>query len=423
MAYRFKIFQRPSVVGLGFVAAFMQYGVMSVSYAADPVLPLPIATEYPFFIAATFGCFVLGATLTAVALRFDVVETQQHFFEQTAGAVTGLRVPVYVALVIPTFVVGVLYATSTERTGIEMLFEFGGEHDMLSAYRVAFATENPYAYGGAMVNQLFGPVLMSIAFNMWRIERKAVWGVVALALFGMLVMTSTASLHKAPLIILIFHVFANFFFLRTRSPRIPVRAVLGTTGIVAAVGTAGYALTYGQSALDALGSTVSRVFIAPIVAIHAYLHVYPGLIDFNYGLGIGLIAKIADVKDYLNPPVLVGRLTAGPNVCFNGLWSTEMWAAFGWPGVIVGSMCVGALLVVLDRWAMARRRTATSVALFSWLVIASVGLGEGSIFTAMLSGGIGLVVPLSWLLEAGERRPRAWESSGAGGQPRQLQPP
>ncbi len=172
--------------------------------------------------------------------------------------------------------------------------------------------------------------------------------------------------------------------------------------VMLALGTLGYALTYGKSVGDALDDTISRIFVVPLASVHGFLYVYPHVVPFANGLGIGLMAKLFSVQDFVTPDAIVGTLVSGPNTCFDSIWTTDLWANFGWAGVFIGSAFVGALLLLLDRWCLMRKRTAVTVALYSFMVVSSTQLTEASIFTMLLSGGLATAPLLAWLLEIGE---------------------
>src|SRR5262249_21254436 len=156
---------------------------------------------------------------------------------------------------------------------------------------------------------------------------------------------------KAPIVILLFYYLANRYLNKGRqgvSSRFS--AVAATVTIVGV--SLGYYATYGYQGAEAIRETLSRIFVAPLVGVQSYLFVFPNVLAFHYGAGIGLIQRLLGVRDLLDPPVAVAAIVSGPDVCFNTMWTADMWAAWGWPGVFVGALIVGALVVWLDRWCL-----------------------------------------------------------------------
>jgi oligosaccharide repeat unit polymerase len=335
-------------------------------------------------------------------LRFDLPTAQRAFFEQPAEQYSGVAWPVFAAVFLATMVVGVYFATATERTGIEMLITYGGEQSVLREFRQQFGASNPYVYAGFVITQVVGPMLIMVAANLWKSNGRLVWGAAALAMFGLLVFTATASLSKAPIIVVILYILANRFLSKWKGGKIRKTAIIVPVTAMLSLGTLGYALTYGESASDALNDTISRIFIAPLVSVHGYLHVYPNIVPFADGLGIGLIARFLGVQNFVTPDVTVGTIIAGPNTGFNSIWSADLWANFGWAGVILGSTFVGAAMLFLDRWCLVRKRSAIMVALYAFMLVSSTQLSEASIFTMLLSGGLVIAPVLAWLLEMGD---------------------
>ncbi|MGH7294341.1 MAG: hypothetical protein ACRELB_05385 [Polyangiaceae bacterium] len=404
MAYRFRVHRNPSLLGLTFLFALIRYGVMAVPYSRDPQLPFPIPATYPLFLAATFTCYVFGATVASWVMQFDMHAAQRRFFEQPAEQRSSVALPVFGAIFLATAVVGVYFVTATEHTGLEMLINYGGEQRILRTFSEEFGAANPYAYAGTVINWVIGPMLIMVASNLWRSNRRLAWAAAAAAVFVLLVFTSTASLSKAPIIMVMLYILTNGFLSKWDGGKIKPRAIAIPVAVMLALGTLGYALTYGKSIGDALDDTISRIFVVPLVSVHGFLYVYPNVVPFANGMGIGLVARMFDVPNFVTPDAIVGTLASGPNTCFDSIWTTDLWANFGWAGVFVGGAFVGALLLFLDRWCLMRKRTAVTVALYAFMLVSSTQLTEASIFTMLLSGGLATAPILAWLLEIESRK-------------------
>jgi len=404
MVARFGVHRRVSIVGAIFVTATIQYAVLAVPYGLGMVgadqLQVPLSDDFPWFIAATFVSFAVGAWAASSLFRFDLAKEHARFFQAPVeGGTSQPDRVVFLALLVPTLLVGVLYVTSAGRTGIEALMADARDPRMLKQFRTDFAGANPYAYSGTLVNNLFAPILLLTALNVGRATGRLMWRATALCLFILLVFTSTAALNKAPIALVFLLLILNWYF--SQEPGKGRRVWILALALVMSVGLVmgGYYVTYDVARGEALEATFTRLMIIPLVCVQGFLYVYPSIIDFNYGLGVGLVARIAGVTDYVSPPVAVGEIISGRNVCADAIWSTELWAAFGYPGVIIGGFLVGAGLVWADRHCLSKPRGPTSVALYAFMVVTGVRLPEFSIFTALLSGGLGLAIPLVTLLE------------------------
>jgi hypothetical protein len=271
-----------------------------------------------------------------------------------------------------------------------LLAEEARDEGRIRAFRLAFHDENAYFYAGSLVNNIFAPILLLVAYNEYRRLRSGLWFLLACALLGLLLLTSTAGVHKAPVAFACLFLVVNWFFGRPR-PNVTNSAKfwLAPGLTLSGVGALGYYLTYQVDAEGALKQTVDRIVVVPQYCVNSFLHVYPRIVGFNYGLGIGLIARILGVNHYESPPFLVASIITGEdNVSSNAFWSTEFWASFGYPGVVVGSIFVGALMAWFDRFCLANSRNSISIALYAFMVIAVLRMPNASIFTGLLSGGL-----------------------------------
>jgi hypothetical protein len=408
MAVQFHVHRTPSMVGVTFLVLLVMHGITAVPFAMGiwgQDLPwfVPISPDFPWVIAATFAAYALGAALASEGLRFDLPRRHAAFFARPLEPAEFGWLP-YAAASTVAIIVSVYYAYGAGgRTGIEMLSASTREGATLREFRLAFREANPYYYVGSLASQIFDPILMLVALAQARLAKSMWWSLTAVLLFGVNLLAATAELHKAPLAILV--LYGLLCWMQSGSSRIASSRFFVLSGaVLLAVGSVGYYFTYDIEAGEAWQATIDRIVLVPQMCVNWFLYVYPRLIDFDNGLGVGLVAKIVGVRDYVSPPYAVSQIITGePNTSANAMWSTEFWASFGYPGVVLGSMLVGALMVLLDWWCLERRRTATAVALYSFLIVTAIKVPSGSIFTALLSGGIGLG-PLFVFLVL-ERRP------------------
>lgn len=395
MAYYFRALTAPSLVGLTFVMIVLRYGAAAVWYANNnPRLPIPLPGSFLYFLGGTFLSYVIGATAVAAVLQHRTSDAQRRFFSQPMSAGTEVLRPFAFAFTLIVSVVAALYYISaSERTGIEMLVAHSQEVVTLRTFRQDFGATNPYSYVGFLAGQVTMPVLLMVAVALWIRTRSWAWALLVFGMTAIIFVAVTMSLSKAPIVVVAIYVMLAVFLGRWDGARLRVREVVLPAVVVLLLGSAGYAATYGSSASDSLGDTLDRLFVVPLISVHGFLHVYPDLVPFHEGLGIGTVAKLAGVSNYVSPPLIVGTAIAGQGVCADSIWSVDLWANFGWPGVLLGSAGVGGVLVLLENWCLHQARTAVNVAVYAFLMGATARLAEGSIFTMLLSGGL-VIVPL-----------------------------
>jgi hypothetical protein len=405
MAARFSLFRRISVVGAVFLAFLVMHGLSAIPYAAgmidrSPLLSGPVHEDFPYVLGASFLFFAVGAVLTARAFHFELPQLQRAFFGQKPDPAPP-RMVGFLVLIGMAIGLALLFTFGAGRTGWELLAEEARNERVLREFRLAYVDENPFYYVGSYAKNLLLPVAMLTALNLAAFGGRRRWAAAGWGLFGMLLLTSIANLHKLPVIIALLFVLLNRSLRTSRNEITGFRPLLLPGVIILLVGPILYFVTYDLTGQDAFAATLTRIMVVPQACLEGFLHVYPSKLPFNHGLGIGLVSKLLGSRSYVSPPFAVGEYISGdPNVSANAFWSSEMWAAFGYAGVVLGSMFTAGFLVSLDALMLRRRRTAMSAATYAYLVVASLAVPSVSILTAMLSGGLALAPLLLTLLDA-----------------------
>jgi hypothetical protein len=223
---------------------------------------------------------------------------------------------------------------------------------------------------------------------------------------------------------LLLFVVASFYVSSQRYPAVDRRIAVGAVAVILIVGTAAYVATTSLDVFDSVRFVLDRVFLIPQEALDAFLHVYPYEVPYSGGLGVGLFARLAGVTDYQSPALLVGYLSTGSaRVDLECFWACDLWANFGYVGVAIGSVFVGALVVSLDRWCLrVMKRTAVGSALYAFMLVQSIQIVHVSIFTMLLSGGFVIAPLIAWFLDGptigwprrtqSETEAKAWAAKG-----------
>ncbi len=410
MARFFSLFGRISIIGTVFLTLFVMHGVSAIPYSLgflerDMLVRNNVPVSFPLVLGMSFLCFVVGALAATHLLHFDLRIAQRSFF---AGPMAK-RLPSpgrYLMTCSLAVGLGLLFAFGAGQTGLQLLAVQSRQGAELRDFRMSFVETNPYFYIGSYAKNFLVPIAMLVAFNVGAVRHTRAWRFAGWSLFLFLVVISVANLHKFPVIVAFLYLVLNHLFRTTVGGRASFRPLALIGGAILVLGSLLYYLTYDLETSDALYSTFYRVFVIPQQCLEGFLQIYPDVEQFNGGLGVGLLARLLGSGSYVSPPFLVGETMTGESgVSANAFWSSELWAAFGYPGVILGSLAVGALFVALERWSLARPRTPVSVAAYAYLVVAAIGVLNVSIFTSLLSGGIALA-PLAVLILERRSPPR-----------------
>jgi len=397
MVSRFDVHRRLSVVGTAFLTLTLLHGVSAIPYVMGVIPsdtynpPTPLSRYFVPVLSISFVCFALGAWTTGSLLNFNLRNMQQEYFSSLPSR-GRLNAYMFLLLSAGIIVLAVLFAYGAGKPGFVALVDDFRNGRILKEHRQDFYESNPYAWAGAFATGVVGPLVLLTSINLARGTKSAAFRVYLVGLFCLLALAGTSGLHKAPLPLLVLFIAMNWHFSRvsTREQQTGGKIWLIGAVVMGTIVTGGYLLTYDLDLSEAVLSTVSRIFLSPQACLNRYLFVYPDIVPHANGLGIGLIAKIAGDHNFVSPAVVVGSVvsTSEFRISSNAFWAADLWANFGYLGVAIGSLAVGAIMVFLDWWSLRRPRTAANMAEYAFLVTVGLRVLNASIFTGLLSGGL-----------------------------------
>ena len=144
-----------------------------------------------------------------------------------------------------------------------------------------------------------------------------------------------------------------------------------------------------------------RVFMIPNESILEYFAAFPQQLPHTLGHDIRWLATLLGTEPLQANFWRVAELHRGvPGSSTTAMFMANAWAAFSWSGVLATSLAFGFLLRLIDIQLITRRGR-------TLVTIAGLGLGHYGIFiglstafqTALLTGGLLLILPLIALLE------------------------
>ena len=228
----------------------------------------------------------------------------------------------------------------------------------------------------------------------------------ALAFIALVAIGKAATLSKAPLSVFVLQ--CAIVWLMMRKITISWRAGFGLTSFstLLFIIMSWVANPSSDELLLVLDFLFYRVFMIVNEGLLEYFTAIPYVIDYSWGTQSSWIATLFQAAPRLPTYWLVGEVHRGvlgstTTVMFLG----DGWADFAWPGVIVTAFAAGALTRWIDIQLIVRRgKTVSSVA--------GLALGHFGIFislstsfqTALITGGLALVIPFVHFLGRGQRR-------------------
>ncbi len=122
-------------------------------------------------------------------------------------------------------------------------------------------------------------------------------------------------------------------------------------------------------------------------ALHPFLYGQSSFIISSFERVIGLASSVAQA-----PEVYIPTHTPGVGVGYSGTWNAgffaEAWADFGFVGVIVEAIFVGAHLALIDRWYQAGPKGPLQMGTYATFCVSALYLTEVSLLTALWTFGL-----------------------------------
>ncbi len=253
-------------------------------------------------------------------------------------------------------------------------------------------------------NLLLTTLLPFVAFCMLALMRHCTPPVAVLAwmFIGAVALAKAATLSKAPLAVFALQCGVVWLMLRrlTLSARLLALLAVSATLLFGAMSlVANPGVEEIQLVLDFL---FYRVFMIVNEGLFEYFAAIPHAIPHSWGSQFSWLAAALQSGPSLPTYWLVGELhrdglASTTTVMFVG----DAWADFAWAGVVAAAFAIGALVRWIDIQLIVRR--GKTMATVAGLALGQFGLFiamSTSLQTALLTGGLALVLPLVWLFRS-----------------------
>ena len=269
--------------------------------------------------------------------------------------------------------------------------------------------DSPLLYVFYILRSVIFPLLVILSLGFYLHTGAKLWrnlfvGTLAAALFY-----CSLSVAKAPVAALI--VLIGFLIYYRRGGMISRKVVavllIGILFFPLAVVLIAY---QGESSpLDVFYFIGDRLFYVPSEVVYFYFEVFPGQHQYLYGRSIDKFARLMGWAPF-NTPNYVGVYATRPgdldSVSFNAAFIGDLNADFGMPGVLFGGVIAGLIMQLFHIYAVRLRKTATVVALYSFLAFTFWFLNSTSLTIVLLSDGAMIAVGLAWLFERAGQVPQ-----------------
>lgn len=265
--------------------------------------------------------------------------------------------------------------------------------------------DSPLLYLYFILRAVLYPFLIMVSVGAYLVTRTRRWlfWMVAISITG--VIYASLTIAKGPVATIL--LMLAFFFYYYRHGRIGLRAgfiflivILLFPIFVVAWAYTGIGLDLAQigGVFQALGD---RIFHIPAEMIYSYFEFFPAQMGHLHGRSIGLISAIFRMN-HVDTPNVVGQFIYPygiESITANAAFIGDMYADFGMGGVLVGGVLAGVVMQALHIFAIRRRKTIVSLAVYAFLVVAFLMLHSTALPQIMASNGAVLIFVFAWTFE------------------------
>ena len=143
-----------------------------------------------------------------------------------------------------------------------------------------------------------------------------------------------------------------------------------------------------------------RFFQVNNEVIYQTFYVYPSYLPHTWGMNIGLLHGLFGSGDLVSAHTQVANFFGAAGATFDAFFVADAWVDFGYSGVVLMAVLVGAVVKTVDLYVTGLGKTPLGVALLGSGMYGLFQLQVTSAFTSFLSGGL-VFVPLLVLTTEG----------------------
>lgn len=368
----------------------------------------PYRYRYIFSVQSVLITFPLGILLMNHLMRFKGQETRLYYDKPVEEEAAGSQ-----ALIIFLFLLLIVFALTLFRVSeggtvpLFYLMEHPGEHLKLALLRedADKLLDSPLRYAYSLLRSTFYPFLILLAFGRYLQTKRGNW----LALFGMTFIAGLVyvgmTIEKSPVAAIVGLLVIYYYLYRHgRPPKIVVgiAPLLFMAFPFWVVIRQYYGTEQGtlQGALETIGD---RLFHVPANVLYYYFEVFPDVLPYQHGAGIGKLAQLMGWRS-VDIPNFIGLYMTGSGPRFlssisaNAAFVGNLHADFGLYGVVIGGILAGMLMQGAQIYIVRRRKTVVNVALYAFVMYGFGQLSYAQLQTTLLSGGVSIAFVLAWVV-------------------------
>jgi oligosaccharide repeat unit polymerase len=365
----------------------------------------PYRARFLFAVHTALITVPLGCLLANSICRFRPSETEDFFRGSTVEAKDPDRLRrIYSLLLVLSVLLAILYIRAVDTIPLFYLSRNPGEYLQVALLREdSFKfLDSPLLYVFSVLRSVIFPFLVILSLGFYLQTRKKLWRNLFVGTLTVAVFYCSLSVAKLPVAALVALIGFLIYYKRggVISRKVIAGLLIGMLLFPFAVVLTAY--EGESSSLDALYFIGNRLFYVPSEVVYYYFEVFPAQHPYLNGRSIDKFARLMGWAPF-NTPNYVGVYAARPGdletVSFNAAFIADLNADFGMPGVILGGILAGLIMQWFHIYAVRLRKTATVVALYSFLAYTFWFLNSTSLPIVLLSNGAIIVLVISWFFD------------------------
>jgi oligosaccharide repeat unit polymerase len=280
-------------------------------------------------------------------------------------------------------------------------FSSAGEFEKIR-WRRAFGG---FPYPIALFLSSFSSIL-SVYLITDAIKRNSTLLIASIVLILLIIFGKMAYLSKAPIVVFLVQLALTAVLLKTLNLNFVTLIKLVSMGLVAMLTMVFVANGDVARIQDAVAFLFYRVFMIPNESLVEYFSVFPSKLSHTLGMDNKFIAAISGQARLDQSYFRVAEIIRGEGgSTTNGMFIADAWAQFGWWGVFSFPILFGALIRYLDVILIRNLgKTPISIAALATGYYGVFIAMNTSIFTASLTGGLLVILPIVWLIDKSTHR-------------------
>lgn len=368
-------------------------------------------------VAASLSLFLVSASASVVSLgtaRKYAKKSAIWDWAQRRGSRIESRITPWICTVllgISLITVAYYVAVAPFIPLITMIRYFGSSINLLSMRETSFkllSIPNIARYVIEWTRSVFWPFLTCIAMARWAVTRKRRQLVAPLILILMGLFITGATTEKAPVVYFLLAIILVHVFMQGRLKTKIITIGMSIVPIFPLMVYLFDAISKGAGSpfMQALINLCHRLLVVPARVAMIHYEVFPQYVDFLCGTSINCLAQVQGkalfpLSNFLYVNFYPWGIPDNPSGYANAVFSSEMWANFGWAGIIVTSLLLGWFLQVVNIWIWAFKKTPTIVATYSVMVMSVFSLISTNVTVFLITKGFFILCLIAWL--AGRR--------------------